>query len=795
MPNTIDPGEPPCRRANVLLVDDEPGNLLALREVLAELGHNLVGARSGEEALKLLLDEDVAVVLLDVQMLGLDGFETARILRARERSRHTPIVFLTSFEADRATLERAYSLGAVDYLVRPLLPVILRAKVAGFVELFQKTEQARQQGELLRRLERAEHQQAAQQQREWFRVTLSSIGDAVITTDTQGRVTFLNPMAQALTGWAAQEAVGRPLEEVFRVVDEATGEPVEGPVTRALSEGRVAGLGQHALLIARDGREQPIADRAAPIHDDQGRRLGVVMVFRDVMEERQAEQALRESEEQFRALANSIPQLAWMARPDGHLFWYNQRWYDYTGTTPEQMESWGWQSVHDPQELPKVLQRWRASIASGEPFDMVLPLRGADGRFRWFLTLVRPLRGPDGRTLRWFGTNTDITERKEMEEALREAARRKDELLATLAHELRNPLAPIRNALHVLNLPGAGAGVQAQARAMMERQIQHLTRLLDDLLDVARITRGKVEFRKEVVALAGLVERTIEAVRPVFAERRQQLTVSLPPGPVRVVADPTRLEQVLTNLLQNSARYTDPGGAVSLTVAREGGEAVVRVRDNGVGIAPEVLPRVFDLFAQGQRRLDRSRGGLGIGLTLVKKLVELHGGSVEARSPGPGLGSEFVVRLPALPEGGGRQSEPAPGPDGEAELPRRRVLVVDDSPDVADSLALLLQLAGQEVRTAYDGPSALVAAQELRPEVVFLDLGMPGMDGYEVARRLRGQAGLEGARLVAVTGWGHPEDRRRSQEAGFDEHLVKPVGPEAFHEALRAGNRLAQAPA
>jgi two-component system CheB/CheR fusion protein len=376
-------------------------------------------------------------------------------------------------------------------------------------------------------------------------------------------------------------------------------------------------------------------------------------------------------------------------------------------------------------------------------------------------------------------------------EALRVADRHKDEFLAMLAHELRNPLAPLRNALQIIQQPGAYGATAERAREMAERQVGHMARLLDDLLDVSRISRGKIELRTEAVDLAAVVRRTVDAVLPLIEQRSHELTVSLPTGAVHVQGDPTRLEQIVTNLLHNAAKYTDPGGHVWLGADREGAEAVIRVRDTGVGIAPEMLPRIFDLFVQAERRLDRAVGGVGIGLTLVRRLVELHGGTVAASSPGPGRGSEFVVRLPALPagregEGGPTKAPPRPAKQGHPAC--RRLLVVDDNVDAADSLALLFKMGGREVRVAYDGPTALILARGFRPQVVLLDIGMPGMDGYEVARQLRRQAGTEGVVLIALTGWGREEDRRRSREAGFDHHVVKPVEPRVLEELIaRAG--------
>jgi signal transduction histidine kinase len=384
----------------------------------------------------------------------------------------------------------------------------------------------------------------------------------------------------------------------------------------------------------------------------------------------------------------------------------------------------------------------------------------------------------------------DITPTKRLQEELQlradqltEADRRKDEFLAMLAHELRNPLAPLRNALEVLKTPAATTPLLESARQVMQRQVQQLVRLVEDLLDMSRITRGKIQLHKEPVDLATAVARALENSQPLINARRQELTVALPPEALYVEADLTRLAQAIANLLTNAAKYTGEGGRIWLTAERHGHDAVLRVRDNGIGMTPEMLTRAFDLFFQAEHALDRSQGGLGIGLTLVRRLVELHCGSVHASSKGPGQGSEFVVRLPIL------ERSPSPGPipkwDG-GPGPRRRVLVVDDNVDAADSLALMLRLAGHEVSTAYSGPAALEAARAERPDVVLLDIGMPEMDGYEVARRLRQEPGLEQVMLVALTGYGREEDRQRSRQALIDHHLVKPADPTAL-QGLLAG--------
>ena len=363
---------------------------------------------------------------------------------------------------------------------------------------------------------------------------------------------------------------------------------------------------------------------------------------------------------------------------------------------------------------------------------------------------------------------------------IQEADRHKNEFLAMLAHELRNPLAPICNAVRVLQLPAGDEPTRAWACAVIERQTKQMVRLVDDLLDVSRITRGKITLQMNNVDVTAPAATAVEASRPLVESRRQELTVSLPREPLRVRADPARLAQVLANLLNNASKYTSEGGRIWLTVAAEQHDAVFKVRDTGVGIPSSMLPRIFDLFTQVDQSLDRSQGGLGIGLTLVRRLVEMHGGRVEVHSEGPDKGSEFVVRVPKLPEAqhclpdhsgqDGNEAHDAPN-----SAPSWRTLVVDDNADAAESLATLLRLAGHEVRTAHDGVIAFEVAGEFRPEIVLLDIGLPRLDGYEVARRLRQDADLAGIHIVCLSGYGQVEDRQRSHEAGVDHHLVKPV--------------------
>ena len=516
-------------KLNILLVDDQPGKLLTYEAILAELGENLVKVTSGNEALQHLLKSEFAVVLVDVCMPNIDGFELASLIRSHPRCEKTAIIFISAIQQTNLDQIKGYESGAVDYLSVPVVPELLRARVRVFCDLYRKT--------------------------------------------------------------AALENMNRQLE-------------------------------------------QRVAERTA--------------------------------------------------------------------------------------ELER-----------------------------------------------------DLEERKRLQEALQQSDRRKDEFLAVLAHELRNPLAPIRTAADIMRVKPLTDPALMQCRDVIGRQVEQLTRLVDDLLDVSRITSGKLRLQKQLIEVSAIVQRAVETQRPIFDERRQQLVVEMPGEPLVLEGDLTRLSEALANLLNNAAKYSNDGGRVLLRIERVGGQIVMRVKDQGVGIPQEMLPRVFELFTQVDQSLHRSQGGLGIGLALVRNLVEMHGGTIDGTSEGIGKGSEFVMRLPLRPEKHGAKNEA----ERVVQLASGygRILVVDDNSDAAEMLATMLRFDGIEVLTANDGQQALLALERFRPEMVLLDIGMPGMSGYEVARAIRAHAHGAGVMLVAATGWGQEDDRRRAREAGFDEHITKPV--------------------
>jgi len=633
--------------------------------------------------------------------------------------------------------------------------------------------------------QRAERELAAERER--LRITLASIGDAVISTDADGRVTYLNGVAETLTGWIEAEAAGRPLPDVFHVVDQDTREAVENLALQALREGAPVGLPKHTVLIARDGTERPIDDSASPMLDESGRRVGMVLVFRDVTGRRHDE----EVRARLAAIVESSHDAIVSKTLEGVVRTWNAAAERLFGYRADEAVGRSISLIIPPDRLDEE-QEILARLSRGERIEHYETVRRAkDGRRLDVSLTVSPLRDSEGRIIGASKIARDVTERKRVEAALqeavaalREADRHKDEFLALLAHELRNPLAPLRAGLQIMRMAADDAALVARTRDMMDRQLSHMVRLIDDLLDISRITRNKMELRRSRVLLADVVSSAVETARPVLEAAGHELTVSLPPEPVHLDADLTRLAQVFGNLLHNSSKYTERGGHIWLTATLDGELLVVAVRDDGIGIPAAAFPSIFEMFSQVDRSTERSRGGLGIGLALVKGLVEIHGGSVEAASPGPGRGSTFTVRLPVLKS----EAEPAPEVPAaawqDASGSNRRILVVDDNRDAAATMATMLQILGNEVRTAKDGLEAMEVAEGFRPQVVLMDIGLPKLDGYEVTRRIREQAWGRDTAVIALTGWGQEADRSKSREAGCDGHLVKPIDLPSLEKLL-----------
>jgi PAS domain S-box-containing protein len=618
-------------------------------------------------------------------------------------------------------------------------------------------------------------EQARQESEDRFRQLADRINDVFWINEPDGpRMVYVSPAYESIWGRSCASLYERPMSYLDAV------HPDDRDRVRRAYDRIVGGstTAEEYRVIRPDGTIRWIWDRGFPIKDQQERVVRLAGLAEDITDRRQSEQALRESEERFRTLADATPIMIWGSGADTLCDYFNKQWLDFTGRTFEQEMGNGWADGVHCDDRERCVDTYQTAFHACQPFLMEYRLRRHDGEYRWVLDAGAPRFGPDGTFSGYIGSCLDITERREAEEKLRNADRRKEEFLAVLSHELRNPLAPIQTAVDLLEQAGTSRDQSGHELATIKRQVRNLERLVDDLLDVSRISRGKIELRKEVLPLAQVIAESAEAVRPLVAEQHQQLHVSIPEGPLLLDADRTRLEQILSNLLINAAKYTAHGGQIWLTAERSDREAVIRVRDTGVGIDPEFQGKVFDLFVQGERRLARYRYGAGIGLSLAKDLVELHGGTITVQSRGPDSGSEFTVRLPALGDDdvATKDSPKLIELVNPRELPRRRILIVDDNVQAADNLGKLLShVFSQDVRVVYDGPSALDLAPTFRPEVVLLDLEMTFMDGYEVAMRLREQPESSDMLIVAVTGWAQEDYRRRSRETGFDLHMVKPV--------------------
>jgi PAS domain S-box-containing protein len=558
--------------------------------------------------------------------------------------------------------------------------------------------------------------------------------------------------------------------------------PDERSAARRMQEQLLAGqsVEGQSRLVGKDGRVVAVNYLTRPIFDRDGRVVRIVGAAQDITERKQAEQALREREQQFTRFTEHLPGLAWMKDVEGRYVYVNDAAAAIFGRPPAELYGKTDDDLFPPNTAAQFKANDRRALESGLGIQVIETLLHDDGVLHSSIVSKFPIPGPDGRPALVGGMAIDITDQRRAEAALRDADRRKDEFLATMAHELRNPLAPIRHAIEILKSKAPVDRDLAYSRDVIDRQVQQMVRLLDDLLDVSRISRNKLELHKQPIKLATVIENAFETSQPLMVASRHQFSVSMPADPVHLDADPVRLAQVFANLLNNAAKYTEPGGQICLRAEREGSDIVVCIRDTGIGISAEMLPRLFEMFSQATPALARSQGGLGIGLALVKGLVELHGGTIEVKSAGQGKGSEFVVRLPVMVQLPPLETPAAPSLDHVASEKKVRILIADDNRDGADSLARMLRILGHETHTVYDGQQAVEQAVSFHPDIILLDIGMPKMNGHDAARHIRQQSWGKDVLLIALTGWGREEDRRRTQEVGFDHHLVKPVDAKAL---------------
>jgi len=659
-------------KANILVVDDLPEKLLVFSSILEELGQNLVMVRSGSDALKEVLHREFAVILLDVNMPDIDGLETGRLIRQYKKSAHTPIIYITAY-ADEMQTAQGYSLGAVDYILSPVRPDVLRSKVKVFVELYQMQQRTRAMAEA----------EAAR----------------LVAEESNRRANFLAHASHELgASLDLEQGLRRLLDLIVPHVADVA-----------------------AVMVDRGGGEYATLSAPAPDFVPEPLRAALRSVLAD---------GLVQQDSGSGGLAATL--------------------------------------CHPLRIADRTIGAVALGYAGRQPRDHVM-LEELASRAAIALDHARL-----------------YSSLQRSREQLEDAGKRKDEFLAMLSHELRNPLAPIRNAVELMRRVGSSEPRLTMARDVIDRQVTQLARLVDELLDVSRISQGKIVLRKEPVELTKIVAHAVETARPMVDVHEQRLSVEVEARPAWLLGDFARLSQVIANLLNNASKYTPDGGRIRLVARAERGVATVTVEDDGSGIDAELLPRVFELFVQGERGLDRSQGGLGIGLTLVKRLVELHLGKVEAHSAGAGQGSRFTVTLPCISAVQPAVEAPQLA-QASSEVYGRRVLVVDDNIDAAESTAAYLRLEGHEVKTVNDGNEALASVRVFAPHVIVLDIGLPGLDGYAVARRLREQGDTSHALLIAVTGYGQKEDRERAAASGFDYHFVKPTDPRHIQRAIEQG--------
>ena len=696
-------------RSNILIVDDRLDKRVVFRTVLEELDQNIITAASGEEALRWLLENECAVILLDVNMPGMDGLETAELIRARRKSAHTPIIFITAF-SDEMHTARGYSLGAVDYILSPVVPNILRSKVKALVQLHRLNAELKKHSD--ERVALVKEQAARSVAEESHRRAVFLAEATQVMASSLDVDTILDGAAGLVVPYMADFGM------IVLVNDDGS--------VRAQRSSKVAGWEQY-LATHREACDAMLARLRADVIEKGGHEI--------------------------RERLTPLPAAG-----------------DATDDSPPG-------EIHAFPLVTRGKARGALLLALGPSGRR---LAGAD------LALADSLAGRAASAL----------DNCLLYEEIQRADRRKNEFLATLSHELRNPLAPMRAALHMLRSQALDPERAAKLLQTMDRQVLQMTRLVEDLLDISRITRGAIELRREALDVSAEVRNAIESCQAQLEIGRHRLAVTLPGEPLEVFADRVRLQQILENVILNAAKYTEPGGRIEVSAEEDLADVVIRVRDNGIGIAPDKLLQVWDLFVQVDESPERIRKGLGIGLALVKDLVRRHGGTVEAASDGLGTGSTFTIRLPRAAGEAASTAAPAQSCAAAQAAGATRVLIVDDNVDAAETLAMMLALLGQDTRQAHEGDGALKAAVEFRPELVFMDIGLPGLSGHEIARRMRRDLGMTDTYIVALSGYGTEEDRRKSLHAGFDSHLVKPLDPAALPGILAAAaERRGRAPA
>jgi PAS domain S-box-containing protein len=757
--------------ARIVLADDNADMRAYVRDLLAPY-YAVELVADGEQALAAACRERPDLILCDVMMPLLDGFGVLAAVRADEALCSIPVVLLSA-RADEESRIEGLDAGADDYLTKPFSARELVARVGALLEL----EKMRRGAE-----------EALRHRTEQFQTLLNAAPLGVYLIDADFRIREVNPTAQPVFG-DIPDLIGRDFDEVVHILfptaraDELvrrfrhtleTGEPFAAPelIEERLDRGVVE---YYEWQINR-----------IPLPEG---RAGVVCYFRDISAQIHARRALIQQRQELQTMLEVIPVGVAIAHdPLGSEISVTPTFAALLGLAPTQNASLtGPDSARIPyrcaqdgrtisaEELPMQRAARTGKDVRNAEFDLEL----ADGRVLNMMVNAAPLFDADGKVRGAIGAHVDVTALKRVQRRLEAADRQKDEFLAMLAHELRNPLAPIRNAGEILSRASPAESRALAAINIIQRQVTHLTRLVDDLLDVSRITQGRIDLKVGPLQLGDIVAHAVETVEPLFKEKRHRVTIQSSYQPLSVSGDSARLVQSVANILTNAAKYTDADGDIQIESHAEGAEAVLTVTDNGVGISQELLPRVFDLFVQGDRTLDRAQGGLGIGLSVVKRLIEMHHGRVVAASAGLGQGSRLEIRLPLLDRAARSVAEERSRP-----IPPRRILAVDDNQDAANSLTMVLSLDGHEVETAYTGQQALERVQSFRPDVVLLDIGLPEMDGYEVARRIRSQPDLDGVCLVALTGYGQPEDKQRAKAAGFDTHLIKPIDFAALRRVL-----------